>query len=238
MNDPARFEVLDTCLTPARMAPYLQACAHEVTLVRRLYVWNIEVSAAFWGPISGVEIALRNAVHGAMVEHFQRADWWNAADVDPTIAQTAEARAAELARQRQRASPRTSRSARVATADDVVATLSLGFWSSVLQGPEDDSSSACIGTSACTVRSPVGTTNRTTLRHGKRSPGASSCSARNRIAHHESIRARELGRDHELIMNIAGFVHPALATFLHEHSRVPQALARRVEAVQHGLGQF
>lgn len=47
MDDPARFGVLDDCLMPARMAPYLRACEHNLERARRLYVWNIEISAAF-----------------------------------------------------------------------------------------------------------------------------------------------------------------------------------------------
>lgn len=126
MTDAARFPVLDEYLGSARLAPYRRACAGDSDRARRLYVWNIEISAAFWGPIHGIEIAIRNAVHAALAEHFQRADWWNAAAIDTRIGQKARAQEREL-----------STTSSPVRADDVVAALSFGFWSAVLASPKN-----------------------------------------------------------------------------------------------------
>jgi hypothetical protein len=42
----------------------------------RLYTWNLAVSSAMWGPISMIEIAVRNTLHDQLVERTQRGDWW------------------------------------------------------------------------------------------------------------------------------------------------------------------
>jgi hypothetical protein len=130
--DPANFAVLDDYLMPARLAPYLQACDGDgdEAKARRLYVWNIEVSAAFWGPISGVEIAFRNVLHHELVQHFGRTDWWRHHSVNRDDVKGAIETEERLQRQRARI-----RGAAPSTADDVVAGLSFGFWSSILGGP-------------------------------------------------------------------------------------------------------
>lgn len=229
MDDAAEFPVLDDCLMPARMAPYLRSCDGDAARARRLYVWNIEVSAAFWGPIHGVEIAIRNAVHSALAEHFQREDWWNAAPVDTRIAQKAREHERELI----------STSSQV-SADDVVAALSFGFWSAVLSSPKNALEQHRYW-QRCLHRAFPG------WNHKPNDAAARKAFTRriellrkfrNRVAHHEPIHARDLPTDHERILTISGFIHPDLATFLRTHSRVPQVLARREDAVEHGHCQF
>ncbi|MET9260287.1 hypothetical protein [Amycolatopsis sp. NPDC004079] len=231
--DPAGFTVLDAHLMPARLTPYVQACGGDVAKARRLYVWNIEISAAFWGPVSSVEIAFRNAVHRELAAHRGRPDWWNdpqlpAQDVDK--ARVEEARLQRL-RSRSRQPP--------ATADDVVAALSFGFWSSVLNGP---------GTAfeqnrfwhTCLYRA---------FPYWHYRPGTSGRKEftrrvellrkfRNRIAHHEPLHRRDLARDHQSLVAMAGFIDPGLGAFVDSHSRVSATLARRADAVDNGQCQF
>lgn len=232
--DPADIEVLDEYLMPARLAPYLRACGNDPGRARRLYVWNIEVSAAFWGSISGVEIALRNAIHQAFAREFAREDWWHhprMRDDDVVAAVKAEG---FLRRQRARIP-----SAPSVSADDVVAELSLGFWANLLQGPsrsfEQD-------------KYWHGWLHRA-FPNWNYEPGAESRKVftrrierlrkfRNRVAHHEPVHHRDLTADHHRIIDIAGLMHTDLASFIAEHSRVPQAIARREDAVDRGLCQF
>jgi hypothetical protein len=48
---------------------------------------------------------------------------------------------------------------------------------------------------------------------------------RNRIAHHEPIYNRPLGRLHELALSTAGWVCPVTRQWVSERSRVPALLA-------------
>lgn len=56
-------EALETSLSPERMATYVNAAGGNREKALRLYTWNTAISAAFYGPLQGLEIALRNAAH-------------------------------------------------------------------------------------------------------------------------------------------------------------------------------
>lgn len=192
-------------------------------------MWNIEISAAFWGPIHGIEIAIRNAVHAALAEHFHRADWWNAAAIDPGLGQKARTQERELAS--------TSSPVR---ADDVVAALSFGFWSAVLASPKNALEQNRYW-QQCLHRAFPGWShkpNDAAARKAFTRRIELLRKFRNRVAHHEPIHTRDLAADHERILTLAGFIHPDLAAFLHAHSRVPHVLTRYDDAVTHGLCHF
>lgn len=59
--DPATLPALPGLLSTDRFGTYLAASDGEVARAVRLYSWNIEVSAALWGPFHILEITLRNA---------------------------------------------------------------------------------------------------------------------------------------------------------------------------------
>jgi hypothetical protein len=42
----------------------------------RLYTWNTAVSAAFYGPLQGLEVALRNAMHRSLAARYGP-DWYD-----------------------------------------------------------------------------------------------------------------------------------------------------------------
>jgi hypothetical protein len=232
--DPANFAALDDYLMPARLAPYLQACDGDEAKARRLYVWNIEVSAAFWGPISGVEIAFRNVLHHEFVRHFGRTDWWRHHSVNRDDVKSAIETEERLQRQRARI-----RGAAPLTADDVVAALSFGFWSSILGGPSK----------ALEQRKYWHLCLHRAFPRWAYRPGADNRKSflrrvemlrkfRNRVAHHEPVHGRDLLQDHVRLVELADFMHDDLARFIQGHSRVAGVLERRDAAVNHGECQF
>ena len=57
-------EILDQLETPLsreRLRTYLDTAGGDRGKAIRLYVWNTEISAAFYGPLQGLEVVLRNA---------------------------------------------------------------------------------------------------------------------------------------------------------------------------------
>jgi hypothetical protein len=54
---------LGRALSPERLSTYLAAANGDHAAALRLYVWNTEVSAAFYGPLQALEIVVRNAFH-------------------------------------------------------------------------------------------------------------------------------------------------------------------------------
>ena len=63
-------------LSPARLAPYYVFAGGELAAALRLYAWNVEVSAAFHGPLGVLEVGLRNAIDVELRSLTGRVDWW------------------------------------------------------------------------------------------------------------------------------------------------------------------
>ena len=54
---------LVAALSPERMSTYQRAVRGDREKALRLYTWNTAISAAFYGPLQGLEVTLRNAMH-------------------------------------------------------------------------------------------------------------------------------------------------------------------------------
>ena len=54
---------LEASFSPERLRTYLRAAKGDRKRALQLYTWNTKISAAFYGPLQGLEIALRNAIH-------------------------------------------------------------------------------------------------------------------------------------------------------------------------------
>ncbi|MDR1430937.1 MAG: hypothetical protein LBI99_02320 [Propionibacteriaceae bacterium] len=106
-----------------RFDAYLAATSQNQSRAARLYGWNVAVSNALWGDFAIMEICLRNALHVCLSAYAGRDDWWNAVPLHALeVSKINEAiRAA-------RAKPGHARP----TAGDVVAELTLGFWTGLL----------------------------------------------------------------------------------------------------------
>jgi len=57
-------------LSEPRFAAYLRAAVGDAEVALRLYWWNIEVSAAFYGLLHCLELSLRNALHHQLGNRF------------------------------------------------------------------------------------------------------------------------------------------------------------------------
>lgn len=235
LMDPAIVTSLDACVSPARLAPYLAACNNVPEQARRLYVWNMEVSAAFWGAISSVEVAMRNAVHAEFAAHFGRQDWWH----DQAVSQIATEAVATETKLRQvlRRQSSAVRSGRGPIGpDDVVAALSFGFWSTMVASPKQALEQNTYWNMFVHKGFPNWSHqhNNTTARKAFLRRVENLRKFRNRVAHHEPIHARNLVDDNRKVIEMARYLDADLAHFINGHSRVPASLARRGAAVQFG----
>jgi len=68
MSDPAGLD-LERIVSRAKLAPILAYSKSEAE-AKRLYIWNIELSECFLGPIAVVEVAMRNAMNNAICDRF------------------------------------------------------------------------------------------------------------------------------------------------------------------------
>ncbi|MEW8387190.1 MAG: hypothetical protein AB2660_06685 [Candidatus Thiodiazotropha sp.] len=69
---------LEQALSVERLAAYRQRLRQNSnrTLFSH-YAWNMALSESLYPVLQALEVTLRNSIHGAAVQHFGRADWYN-----------------------------------------------------------------------------------------------------------------------------------------------------------------
>lgn len=113
---------LAAALSPERLSTYLRAVREDREKALRLYTWNTAMSAAFYGPLQGLEVALRNAMH-RQLDRCYGARWYDnpAARFDMGCRGRIAAAKEEVVRDGHSVTP-----------CRVLATLSFGFWIALL----------------------------------------------------------------------------------------------------------
>lgn len=210
---------LETTLSPERISTYLMATNGDREKAARLYTWNVAVSAAFYGPLQGLEVALRNAMHARLAAQYGLA-WYDnrTAGLDRgALERVASARARLRGERYAVNTPR------------MIASLSFGFWVSLL-GPggriEDAGRKANYEMTLWRPALRRAFPHRRPLtRKQVHGPLISLRSLRNRIAHHEPIFARNLTEDHQCILEVASWISPGTRLWIEHHSRVGGLLA-------------
>jgi len=71
---------LRTALSDPRLGPYDAATSHDPVKAVQLYLWNLDLSAAFYDLLSIAEVALRNAMHDQLSARFG-ANWYTRRDL-------------------------------------------------------------------------------------------------------------------------------------------------------------
>ena len=198
-------------------------------MAMRLYAWNLELSAAMWGPMSVLEIALRNSIHDALRAGRVDDDWWNLASIK---LESREDKRIESALDKLAFANNYS-----PTADDVVGATSMGLWVGLLN----------VGVS----RHPVydyetklwpkiqsAFPNRGNL--GRRQLHAKFNRLRvlrNRIAHHEPI-FMEAVPHRDLMIECIGYIDKDVANYVANSHRIDSVIAGKELAIKDGICSF
>ena len=225
MVDPAGLAGLPRLISTPRLSPYVVACGGDTSEAVRLYTWNVEASAAFWGCVHALEVGLRNRMHDKLVLRFRRQDWWNTPGLRLHRVTQDQLRSGQIA-----AAKVAKKSSRPVVPDDVVAALSFGFWSGIL-GPGGVSQYETQFWQPALRRAFPGYVGTRKALHKELE---SLRFFRNRLAHHEPIFARHLAADLESILRVAGYMSADLAKYIDSHNTVHETLARRQRAVSLG----
>lgn len=198
---------------PDRFSAFLGASNQNVSIAENLYIWNIQVSAAFWGGFHILEITLRNVIHEKFREHANVEEWWDTDlpihDGDRGSIQEAVAKVYEDKR-----SP---------TPGHVIAELNLGFW---------------VGLFANNYHSALW---KGRLEHvfpnfsGQRKELHVDLERlrklRNRIAHHEPIHDRDLRIDFGTLCAVIGYIDRDVSRLVRSLSKVEAIIETKNEAL-------
>jgi hypothetical protein len=226
MLDPARLTALPSLLSDPRFARYRDRYSGDEGLGLRLYAWNTELTAACWGPVSVVEVVVRNSIHDAL-RRERREDWWE----EPHVRLMDRERFAisdTIAKLRRRGID-------APTSGQVVAATSFGLWVGLTDAglPRDPllSYETALWQPRIQKAFPhLGAVRRKDLHRKLNGIRV----FRNRLAHHEPIYAAPIARILDDMIDVAGYVHADAAALITGAHRVEATLARMRVAVGSG----
>lgn len=210
-------------LTRERLSSYLSDCDQNLERSLALYDWNLTVAAALHADLGRFEIVFRNALDQSLCLLASSRGWPDSWEhhSELFVGKAASRTRADIAKARTRA----TRGRRQELHGKVVAELNFGFWRYLCTKPHlttlwvpalarafpDHPTSK----DARRVRSDVDVRVQRLLY------------LRNRIAHHEPIHRRNLERDCDNIITVAGWISADCGEWIRDSSRVPEALRQR-----------
>ena len=214
---------IEAHISPERLQAYAASPADglsdpKVTLAR--YMLNIALCESLYPALQNCEIALRNAIHQHLSRLMGREDWYDAPRFVMTSWGQEEIRKAKTKLQKL---------GKATTPGRVVAELQFGFWTSLFEAHyEQHTPFLPSGIKAVFPYMPKSLHKRKDRKNDLEHIRA----LRNRVFHHERIvHWRDLNAQHDLILNVIGWVSPPLR-------QVTQALERFQSVRAEGLTPF
>ena len=207
-------DALETSLSPERIATYVQSTNGDREKALCLYTWNTAISAAFYAPLQGLEVALRNSMH-RQLEAVYGSNWYDnpSCGLDAGALYRIDEAKAKLRKGRYPIDP-----------PHIVAELPFGFWVSLLgKGGHPRPPETLKRNYEMTLWRPA---LFKAFPHSKRKRSDTHLpldylrTLRNRIAHHEPIFNRHLQKDYQSVIEVTEWICPKTADWIKHHSRV------------------
>lgn len=201
-------------ISPERWRTYERAAGFHSDSAHRLYLWNAAVGQSFHFPLQTVEVALRNVIHLALVD-IHGAEW---AKSPECLHMLKPKQADDIAKAERR---HFSIYAASATTSQIVASLTLGFWVSMLRRDYNKR----IWNSHVGHAFPY-------LGFDKTMADVSSTAGRvqdlrNRIFHQEPLIGHNLSEDYAAILRLLGWICPNMREWTRKHTSVPAVIRER-----------
>lgn len=117
---------LERTLSTDRLRPYQVSVDGSIELAIRLYEQNTLLAESLYGILQGLEISLRNTIHGQLASDFGGAEWYDVLKLEP-----------EQVAMLRKAKDGLSKEGKPLDSGRIVAELSFGFWTG-LTGPKYD----------------------------------------------------------------------------------------------------
>ncbi|MFF5407652.1 hypothetical protein ACFY8K_32905 [Streptomyces misionensis] len=209
-------EWMPRAFSKLRLARYVRDARGNAVVAGRLYWWNVEASAALYGSLHCLELALRNGVHEQLKLAYRRDDWWTAAPLNSNGRRLVSKARSKCER----------RGLVPAPPDSIVTELTFGFWASLVSGGSGYDRTFWVPTVHKAF--PHYSGRRDALYDGL----WSLVLLRNRIMHHEPIHHRDLAADHAKIYRMIGYLDPELAKEAQAMDRFPEVLAGKGAALR------
>ena len=198
-----------------RWRTYQIAAGFNDDLAHRLYLWNAAIGQSFHFPLQSVEVALRNVVHQALTAEYG-VDWPKDHACQAGLGQYL---LADIAKAEQR---HRRKYGRLPTTPQLVASLSLGFWVTILRARAFNGS---LWANHLRVAFP-GLGAQEGLREIGQT-GTTIQDLRNRIFHQEPLIGHNLTAEYGAILKMLGWICAETREWTRQHSSVPRVLRER-----------
>jgi hypothetical protein len=208
--------VIVDLLTRERLRSYFDATTGDVDEVLRLYEWNIDAAAAVMTLISMTEVLVRNSLdselRGWSLQRHGSASWLDAVSLDARGQ-------ADISQARERAIRRRPHEVH----GKVIAELPFGFWRFLTASRY----LTTLWIPALAAAFPHGHHDVGTRRKQVEQCMQRLSFVRNRAAHHEPIHQRDLERDVDDAVALAGWISPDAAAWIRGREKVTAVFVRK-----------
>lgn len=202
------------CISPERWRTYQQAAGFDEDRAHRLYLWNAAIGQSFHFPLQTAEVALRNVVHRALVALYGPS--WA---TDPACLNVLGLKQQTDINKASRRHYRIYNAA--ATTPQVVASLSLGFWVTLLRREYNNP----VWSSQSPVAFPHLAANESMVDVSR--TGIAVQTLRNRIFHQEPLIGHNLSGEYGAILKLIGWMCPDMREWTRMHSSVSKVIRER-----------
>jgi hypothetical protein len=249
-----RVAELTSIIGNARIGPYLAMAGGDHRRALDLYVWNLSLGAAFYGPLGILEVTIRNALHGQLSALFGpswptdtrfitvatkirdsiypvNANTYRRTINTDLLADIEKAKRKVAAELLKKAGMTGDPAARLApTADDIVAALEFGYWTALMNRDVEPVlyAAGLYRAFPCAPRArgkePARGTIAWKINKIRR--------FRNRVMHHEPLFNRiNLHQDFRNIVQMCRWTGISTGDWIDHHSRFEEVLRNRAGPV-------
>ena len=199
----AQDENLEEILSSDRFARYVQWAGQDHLQALKLYALNTALSESLYTPLQMLEVTLRNRIHQVLSNSYS-VSWFDNQKIVIDSRQQADIRQAKKLLTRQKANP---------TPADIVASLTFGFWGTLLNRNYEFLWRSDL------YQIALDDNGKRLLRKSLADPISRIRKLRNRIAHHEPIIHWNLPKYYEEILKVTRWLSPVSEKWTRHHSR-------------------
>lgn len=211
---PGLTAAISRTISPERWKTYQIAGGFHDELAHRLYLWNTAVGQSFHFPLQTAEVALRNVIHLALCAIYGQ-NWTS----DPACrAMLLPDKVTDITKAETR---HYKKYGGAPTTPQIVASLSLGFWVSLLRRHYNRS----IWATQTAAAFPHLNNGQTIIDVSHTATTIQDL--RNRIFHQEPLIRQNLSAEYAAILRMIGWICPEMKEWTRKLSSVPKVIRER-----------